>query len=408
LSTQTHKKLLSNFMNLSFLHLISYAIPLLIVPFVLRAIGLEAFGLASFAIALAFYMQVIVDYGFNLSGVRECSKHRDDKNILGQIIGKIVAIKLLIFTPILALYLIAHFAFGVDLKLFFIAFAGTFFSIFWAHWLYQALDEFALLVSIQVVVRIIGAIATVALLRDASDVWLYVAINSAQMGVMGVICLYHLYRMQISMKLPSMVEIKEEIKDSFALFVSTFCGATNMSAPIVLLGLFAHPAIVGAYSSAEKIITAVRNISWMAFQATYPHMCANLNNKEALKELIGKINILLATAFAGVWIVLFLFASPIMGLLIGSHDAVAVDTLKALSVVPLLASIYITRQQLLLAYKFNADMLKINLSAAGFGVVAIGILSYFYAADGAAFGVMLVEIVVGVMTFKTFKERAIF
>jgi len=226
--------------------------------------------------------------------------------------------------------------------------------------------------------------------------------------MIGLICLYHLHKMQISMKIPTFGEIKEEIRDSFALFVSTFCGATNMSAPIVLLGLFAHPAIVGAYSSAEKIITAIRNISWMAFQATYPHICANLNNKEALKELVGKVNILLATAFAGVWVVLFLFASPIMGLLIGSHDVVAVDTLKALSVVPLLASLYITRQQLLLAYKYNADMLKINLSAAGLGVIAIGTLSFFYGADGAAFGVMLVEVVVGVMTFRIFKERGIF
>jgi polysaccharide transporter, PST family len=405
---QTHKKLFSNFMNLSFLHLISYAIPLLVVPFVLRAIGLSAFGLASFAIALSFYMQVVIDYGFNLSGVRECSAHRDDTTALSRIVSKIVVIKLLIFTPIFAFYLIAHLVFGFDLTLFFIAFAGTFFSIFWAHWLYQALDRFATLVIIQVVIRIVGAVATVALLQDASDAWLFVAISSAQMGLMALVCLYYLRQMNIRMVLPSFDEVRAELRDSFALFVSTFCGATTMSAPIVLLGLFAHPAIVGAYSSAEKIISAIRNISWMAFQATYPHICANLGAKEALKELVSKVNLMLALIFIVVWAVLLLFANFIMTFLIGSYDSIAIDTLKALSIIPLLSSLYITRQQLLLAYKYNSDMLRINLTAAGFGLVVIGILSFLYSAHGAAFGVMLIEIMIGVTTFRAFNRRDIF
>jgi polysaccharide transporter, PST family len=408
LSTQTARKLFSNFMNLSFLHLISYAIPLLVVPFVLRAIGLEAFGLSSFAIALAFYMQVVIDYGFNLSGVRECSAHRSDTVALSRVVSRIIAIKLLIFAPLLALYLVVHFVFGFDLRLFFIAFAGTFFSIFWTHWLYQALDKFGALVIIQVIVRIIGAVAMVTLLSDTGDAWLYVAISSAQMGLMALVCLYHLRQMNIRMILPSLDEIWTELKDSFALFVSTFCGATTMSAPIVLLGLFAHPAIVGAYSSAEKIVSAIRNVSWMAFQATYPHICANLGAKEALKELVGKVNLMLALIFIVVWAILLLFANFIMTLLIGSYNAVAIDTLKALSIIPLLSSLYITRQQLLLAHKYNSDMLKINLTAAGFGVVIIGLLSFLYSAHGAAFGVMLVEIMIGVTTFRAFNRRNIF
>jgi O-antigen/teichoic acid export membrane protein len=117
---------------------------------------------------------------------------------------------------------------------------------------------------------------------------------------------------------------------------------------------------------------------------------------------------MLALIFIVVWAILLLFANFIMTLLIGSYNAIAIDTLKALSIIPLLSSLYITRQQLLLAHKYNSDMLRINLTAAGFGVVVIGVLSFLYSAHGAAFGVMLVEITIGVMSFRAFSKRGIF
>ena len=53
--------------------------PLLTLPYVTRILGTNGYGIFSYALNIITYLQVIVEYGFNLSGAREIAIQESEK-----------------------------------------------------------------------------------------------------------------------------------------------------------------------------------------------------------------------------------------------------------------------------------------------------------------------------------------
>ena len=99
----------SNYLSLLVLQGAYYILPLLILPFLVRILGAEKFGLVMFAQSLATFLTVFVDFGFNLSGTREISLARDDKQKLSEIFSAIMIIKIgLILVAFMILFVIVN------------------------------------------------------------------------------------------------------------------------------------------------------------------------------------------------------------------------------------------------------------------------------------------------------------
>ena len=80
--SQDSKKISANFMYLSILQGMNLLLPLITFPYLVRVLGIEKFGLIMFAQAFIVYFSMLADYGFNLSGIREVSSNRNNKNKL--------------------------------------------------------------------------------------------------------------------------------------------------------------------------------------------------------------------------------------------------------------------------------------------------------------------------------------
>ncbi|HBV3523519.1 TPA: oligosaccharide flippase family protein, partial [Klebsiella pneumoniae] len=67
-------KALKNLASLGLMQIINYALPIVLMPFLVIKIGISNVGLIATFTAIAAYIQLAIDYGFNLSATRNIAK----------------------------------------------------------------------------------------------------------------------------------------------------------------------------------------------------------------------------------------------------------------------------------------------------------------------------------------------
>ena len=284
------KTILSNFFSLTVLQAANYILPLLILPFLVRVLGVEKFGLVMFAQSMAAFLMIAVDFGFEISGTREISISRSDKERVSQIFSSIIAIKLfLILMWFSVLFLVVELTprFSEDAIVYYLSFGMVVGHAIFPVWFFQGIEKMKFVTLINMLAKIIFTLLIFIVIRSESDYYLVPAFNSIGYIVAGVLgLLISLKHTKVSK--PEFGMIKRLMKDSFSLFLGKF--ATNLftTCNVLILGLFAGNAVVGVYSSMEKLLLAVKNVYLPFYQAVFPW----LSNQDANK----KITILKQTA----------------------------------------------------------------------------------------------------------------
>lgn len=70
--------------------------PLLTLPYLTRVLSVDVYGSVAYVKSLMSYFQVIVDFGFMLSGTKEIAENVNDENRIGVIVGEITLARLMI------------------------------------------------------------------------------------------------------------------------------------------------------------------------------------------------------------------------------------------------------------------------------------------------------------------------
>jgi len=151
-----YQRLIQNFTSLSILQIANFLFPLIVLPYVVRVLGPAKYGLINFAAAFIAYFNLISDYGFNLSGTKEISIIRDDKEKLSKTFSTIITIKLLlsifsflIFIPIV--YFVPFFK--NNWEVYVLSYGFVIGGVLFPSWFYQGMEQMKYITIIQVVIR---------------------------------------------------------------------------------------------------------------------------------------------------------------------------------------------------------------------------------------------------------------
>src|SRR5690349_1796060 len=88
------KKVLHNVISLSWLQAITYALPIVVLPYIFRIIGPDKFGLIAFAQAFVQYFVILTDYGFSVSATKEISLCHNEKSKINKVFSAVMTIKI--------------------------------------------------------------------------------------------------------------------------------------------------------------------------------------------------------------------------------------------------------------------------------------------------------------------------
>jgi PST family polysaccharide transporter len=395
-----YRKLVQNFTSLSILQIANYLFPLIVLPYVVRIIGPSKYGLINFAAAFIAYFHLICDYGFNLSGTKEISIIRNDKDRLSKTFSTILTIKLILSLISFILLVVIVFSipiFRSNWELYLLSYGYVIGGVLFPTWFYQGIEQMRYITIIQMVIRIVLTALIFLIVKVESDyIYLVLLYSTAQImiGISGLIIAR--FKFLIKFRVPLLSDIKARLKSGWNIFQSMIAVNVYTTSNTFILGLFASETVVGYFAAADKIRLAFQGIQSVLSQTVFPYV-NNLLKQSYVKFISFIKNLVKLEAAVGflVSIILFIFSYQLTDLILGEKFILSGQILRIISFLPFLISIsnvYAIHTMLPLGYDkaFN----KIFSSAALIHIILLLILVPEFFAIGTSVAVVITEFIV--------------
>lgn len=391
------KKIIKNFSFLFSVNIANFVLPFLTFPYLVRVLGIEKFGLLSFATSIITYFLILTDYGFNLTATREISINRDDKNKLNEIFSTVMSLKLIIMTIGIVFLLPLIFfipKFNSYWYIFIFSYGSVLGQVLFPIWFFQGLEEMKLISILNILSKCIFTAAIFLFINSENDFYLVPIFSSLGFVFIGLISILVVkLKYGVTFIGQSRIVLYKYLREGWPLFLSNISVTLYTTATITFLGFYTNNTVVGYYSVADKIISAIRGVLSPISQVLFPYLC-NIakSNQQKVFNLNRKLAIFGGGSMLFVCFILFFFASDIIVLIFGKNNSDSVLILKIFAVIPFLTFLHtVFALFTMIVFGKNKEYSKIIVSAAILNVLLCIILIPFFGYIGAAVAVLLVE-----------------
>jgi PST family polysaccharide transporter len=323
INTEEKKRLVSNFFSLSVLQVFSYVLPLLTLPYLVRVLGVEKFGLVMFAQAFIMFFNIFVDFGFNLSAVREISIHRDDKEKLTEIFSSVMIIKFILILISLIILTVIVFSFDKfknDKILYYLTFLVVIGQAMFPVWYFQGIEKMKYITIVNITSKLLFTIAIFIFIHKQNDYILVPVFNGLGFLVGGGLSLWIVFKYFNQKFLFQKIKtLWFYFKESSHFFLSRVANEGLNSYIIMIIGILYSNTIVGYYSMIEKLYKAYYVLVQPLIQTIYPNMAKNKN-----LIFFKKIYLLTSLTFMFLTILLIFFSPFILNVIYGFSNEIVV------------------------------------------------------------------------------------
>jgi len=402
-----------NFVSLSFLQAANYLFPLITLPYLLRVVGYGKYGLIAFAQALVAYFITLTDYGFNLSATRDISLHKDDEGKLSQIFFSVLWIKIILTLVGLAVFSCIVFMiskFASNWLLYFFTFGVVVGRVLFPVWFFQGIEQMKYITLATFAERLTFTLLLFVLIKHPSQylyVPLLISIGACVSGVVGLIVA--LGKIQKASIFPPIKELVAQIKGGWHVFISTVSINAYTATRVFAVGLFASPAITGAYALAEKLMVVVQTFPLASLlQAFFPRL-TDLYAKSRTRcvSFVRTLQRYTTLAYMVVLPPIFFLAPFIVRIVSGADSSDAVAVFRILLVAVFFINANAFRIQFVLVAGLDRLYSKIHVVASLIGVAAIFVSAYFFSYIGPPISVVLIELFVLISTVYVLRHKKV-
>ena len=147
--------------------------PLITLPYLTRVLSVDCYGVVSYVKATMVYAQLVIDFGFMLSGVKAIAETREDMNKVGVITGNIVTAKGMLALAAFAFIIAAAFLIEIlreNMLYTILAFIPILLSIFLLEFLFRGLELMHIIAVRYVIMKSISVGLTLVMVKGDSDI----------------------------------------------------------------------------------------------------------------------------------------------------------------------------------------------------------------------------------------------
>ena len=399
------KKVVENAIYLTILQWFNYLIPLFILPYLVRTIGTKMFGLVMFAQTVATIFTLITDFGFSITGTRALSILKKNRTMKGELFFGVMSIKVVLII-LLLFFLFALTStsdkFSQNKLIYYYSFGVTIGMTIFPSWFFHGIQNMKVITIVNAVSRTLFAGLVFMFITKPEDFLLVPLFNSASYIITGLFGLFYALKF-LKIKVPSIVFIFNLVNESFKLFLSNLSTSLYSSFNILIIGLLTNDTLTGVYASFEKIILALKNIYTPIYQAVFPWLSTQTNQKRIIKKM-SRIVFLLG--LFGV-VVLITFSEEILILMFNDEIILSYKILfQAIAPILFLAGLSMLYNYLYLSATKKYDLrLKILGYTGLIGILLSTILTFYFDIYGVVFSVVFCEIILLICGLKVFLNK---
>ena len=399
------KKVVENAIYLTILQWFNYLIPLFILPYLVRTIGTKMFGLVMFAQTVATIFTLITDFGFSITGTRALSILKKNRTMKGELFFGVMSIKFaLIILLLFFLFALTSTSdkFSQNKLIYFYSFGVTIGMTIFPSWFFHGIQNMKVITIVNAVSRTLFAGLVFMFITKPEDFLLVPLFNSASYIITGLFGLFYALKF-LKIKVPSIIFIFNLVNESFKLFLSNLSTSLYSSFNILIIGLLTNDTLTGVYASFEKIILALKNIYTPIYQAVFPWLSTQTNQKRIIKKM-SRIVFLLG--LFGV-VVLITFSEEILILMFNDEIILSYKILfQAIAPILFLAGLSMLYNYLYLSATKKYDLrLKILGYTGLIGILLSTILTFYFDIYGVVFSVVFCEIILLICGLKVFLNK---
>ncbi len=297
---KNNKTILKNTGYLSIIEIIRLIMPFIALPYIIRTVGAGNYGTAVFAQTIISYFSIFINWGLDISAVKDVSVHRNEPNELNRIVSAVLSIKSLLLlcsfvVLLVGLWSIPYMAGHKTLFLF--AFITCFSEILFPVWFYQGIEKMKYLTLVRTSSIIFYTIAVFCFIHAPEDYERIVLLQSLGNLLAGAISLYLLFVVnKVRLVRVGLDRLRSTFTDSFPFFMSRLSVILNNTMAKTMSGIFFSMEAVAAFDLAQKIAHVSLIPMQMLNQAVYPHIAKTLSKSFVRKFLY--VNISLSTVVA--------------------------------------------------------------------------------------------------------------
>ncbi|MDD5618670.1 MAG: flippase [Candidatus Omnitrophica bacterium] len=404
------KVVMHNVAALSTLQVITYALPIVIIPYLFRALGAEKFGLIAFAQALVQYFMIFTDYGFSITATKEISLCQDEHTKTCKAFSSVMIVKILLaFLSFLMLVAIVYFIpkFRKDWLVYVLSFGAVVGNTLFPVWFFQGKEKMKYITILNTLGGIAYAVFIFLFVKSPDDYIKVVIINSSVFLITGLLGQYVVFdKFKIAFKFEGYKSVGQQLKAGWDIFISIAAINAYTNTRVFILGLLTNNSITGFYSIAEKIASACQTFPLDSFsQAIFPRLNKIFQKNKikayAIMQRLQHITTLISSLLLPV---VFIFAPMIMRIACGGYYRETVTSLRLLLISVFFVAINAFRVQFLVVCGKTHIFSRIHVIMAMLGLPLMFLLIYSFSYKGAALATITLEAGIFFITYITVRK----
>lgn len=246
-------RIVKNYLYNIFYQVFILLVPIVTTPYLARVIGPVGVGINSYTNATIQYFILFGSIGINLYGNRQIAFVRNDRELLTKTFYEIYILRIISIALAYLVFLV------------FILFTNRFQVYYWAQsvsliaaafdisWFFMGVENFAVTVLRNFVVKIITVISILTLVKSYSDLTLYIFILSISL-LIGNLTLFPNLRKYIGKPVLKSMDILKHIRPATILFIPQIATQVYLVLNKTMIGLISSVQAAGYFDQSDKIV----------------------------------------------------------------------------------------------------------------------------------------------------------